>query len=222
MHGQQSKAGGHTGNICNLVVYAVIVTFFAIYAFSNPDLATEDGSAPAHCMIVEGANQCTALAEPYEIPTGVVGVDMSAKFLGLFLWGFIIQVCPVAGAILAILGGCTGIGLLMLIGGMGILCQHPAHMIWVIITACQAWSSNAAIAAGDNIDEIDMSLWEPAAVEAYSSLLMPASQNFLNIWAWIFVILYGCGVVSCILLCVAARDKFMEMTAAMKAQGGMH
>ena len=66
------------------------------------------------------------------------------------------------------------------------MCSHPAHMIWVIITACQAWSHNAKVIAGENLDEITafftttdangVATHDAAAQANYMNILMPASS----------------------------------------------
>ena len=156
---------------------------------------------------------CTALDSPYEPSTA--GTDMTASFLSLFLWGFIIVLMPLTGTLITILGAATKMLALASVGGICILCSAPAHLIWVIIVACKAWSSNALIAAGDNMAELtDYLVLNPDY--ATSTIFMPASQNFLSVWAWIFVIMYSLSCLCCIVAFFAAKDKLMMMVEAAK------
>merc|ERR1719389_946700 len=227
------KQGSPLGNLCQLACFGTVVAFFGIYAFGNPDLAKQctEGEVcePTHCFIAaSNPNICEALPSPYE--STEAGIDMTAKFLGLFTWGFIIQVLPVAGVILMLLGGLTKVAFLAVVGGLSAGCAQPAHLIWVIITACQAWSNNAKVIAGENIVEINAhftttdangaEIHDTVAEEAYMAMTMPASQNFLNVWAWIFVISYGLGLLCCLVMCAVARQHLEDMMAGAKGHFG--
>merc|ERR1712118_51951 len=89
---KNSAAGTDYNMLGALCCYAVILVFFAIYTFNNPDLSDAD----AHCVVLnDNPTICTWNSAPFgkinigdgngEVAVSTVGTDMTSKFINLFM-----------------------------------------------------------------------------------------------------------------------------------------
>merc|ERR1712046_294419 len=123
------------------------------------------------------------------VPIETVGVDMTAKFLALFTWGFALymfipaSLCIFAGLLF------TGNAIMIILGVAILLSSVYSPLVWSIVVACNIWSQEGKACAG----RTGLEAWtDPQDLANYMMLTMPASYNFPNIVTWILFVSCGC------------------------------
>jgi hypothetical protein len=207
-------------------------------AITYDQFTAVQASGPTHCAMTSeltGLVQCTPCYAPYE---SCITSDYTPQWITLFLVGFILNIIPVFVAIISYCGA-KSMNISMLKASMCLSCVNcMGSLAWMICAITFRFSPQGFAISGTPVigNITGMSLSEAADAMAESAISnfdsvtgevvylngeMPSSGLFILVLCIFWFVGMGCAYTCCCIMAICFKDKFNEMSAAMKAQGGM-
>ncbi len=179
----------------------VLIVYEGIYAFNNPDKEAWLGILP------DGQNQLFADQEAGNLEKATGLVDIHARFITWFLWGFITALMPIALVLLFLAATVINPNLGTCVSAMNACAFGCSSLAWWITGIVWRFRSDGAFASGDIVPKgKTLEEWTDIVSDG-DSLYQYKSGNFMAIYYFICFGLVatscGCTIIGAIYHCVA-------------------